>query len=158
MTDYGRAGASRGLFFNRYLRAVLLSERKIDFTGLSLDYLLNGRYAIEFTRKVYSSPLIAIDELLAKTGFLTNGTTQQLPVTPNNTTYRVEYHSMNEYAAYARQLNIMADSKAGVPRTAYRGIVTCFINGIRIYLTMPEGQWNSYDRNWQAPPDALIGE
>ena len=61
---------------------------------------------------------------------------------------------MEEFTNAARKLLIMMDTKAGVPRTAYRGIVTCFINQLRIYLapSNPSG-WNGYNVNWQPPQE-----
>lgn len=36
---------------------------------------------------------------------------------------KLEYVSQSHFAVLARQLHLMSDEKAGVPRTAYKGIV-----------------------------------
>jgi len=102
--------------------------------------------------EVYALPSITINNLIVKT--IQRPSTGQAPTTGKQA-YRLEYKTMDQYVEFAQLLNIMADSKAGVPRTAYRGIVTCFINGIRIYLSMPKNVWREYNRKWEAPAEAL---
>ena len=41
----------------------------------------------------------------------------------------------------------MDDLKAGVPRAAYRGVVTCLHRGRRVYLA-PDDGWAGYDPSW----------
>lgn len=48
---------------------------------------------------------------------------------------RIVYSKTQEYESIARQLGIMADIKAGVPRTAYMGIVTLSWKGTRVFVT-----------------------
>uniref|UniRef100_A0A183CAR5 Alpha-1,3-mannosyl-glycoprotein 2-beta-N-acetylglucosaminyltransferase n=1 Tax=Globodera pallida TaxID=36090 RepID=A0A183CAR5_GLOPA len=110
MTEFGRIGASKGLFFNRHLKRIFLNQITVNFTRMDLGSLQQQRYDDKFLGRVYSAP----------------------------------------------EVGIMADSKAGVPRTAYRGIVTCFLNGTRLFIAPPK-KWNGYNRKWEAPRSILDG-
>ena len=41
----------------------------------------------------------------------------------------------------------MDDFKSGVPRTAYRGVVSFMRDGTRVYLA-PNRNWAGYDPKW----------
>nr|CAD2174377.1 unnamed protein product [Meloidogyne enterolobii] len=52
----------------------------------------------------------------------------------------------------------MADTKAGVPRTAYLGIISFFLKGSRIFIAPSNStKWNGYDTKWEAPRNVLDG-
>ena len=51
------------------------------------------------------------------------------------------------YKRSAKALGIMEDFKSGVPRTAYRGIVSFMHSGVRVYLA-PNLNWQGYDPKW----------
>lgn len=111
---------------------------------MDLKYLLKDSYDGPFISLVYGLPLISLDAVVSKT----------LETTSTGESVRIEYASMQEYTEGARKLHIMIDTKAGVPRTAYRGIVTCFINGLRIYLAPKDPQtWKGYDPKWEPPSE-----
>uniref|UniRef100_A0A915PR58 Alpha-1,3-mannosyl-glycoprotein 2-beta-N-acetylglucosaminyltransferase n=1 Tax=Setaria digitata TaxID=48799 RepID=A0A915PR58_9BILA len=137
MTLEGKKGASRGLFFTQHLAKILVNEVFVNFTKLSLQHLIKNNYDNAFLKRVYSAKMISSVKLL--------------PVTSNNSTVRIQYRSLEEYLLIADYLKIMRDFKDGVPRTAYLGIVTCFINGIRIYIAPNEDQWQGYNSKWEAP-------
>uniref|UniRef100_A0A914IAX0 Alpha-1,3-mannosyl-glycoprotein 2-beta-N-acetylglucosaminyltransferase n=1 Tax=Globodera rostochiensis TaxID=31243 RepID=A0A914IAX0_GLORO len=143
MTEFGRIGASKGLFFNRHLKRIFLNQITVNFTRLDLGSLQQQRYDDKFLGRVYSAPKIGIKNILAwsKSG---------------GGDHRIEYASMDDFVTVALKVGIMADSKAGVPRTAYRGIVTCFLNGTRLFIAPPQ-KWNGYDRKWEAPRSILDG-
>ena len=46
----------------------------------------------------------------------------------------VEYSSEKEFQALAKQLGVMQDFKAGVPRTAYMGVVSLWVGNTKVYL------------------------
>jgi alpha-1,3-mannosyl-glycoprotein beta-1,2-N-acetylglucosaminyltransferase len=51
---------------------------------------------------------------------------------------RLEYRTMDEFERYAKQFGLMADEKAGVPRTAYKGVVETRLDGVHfLFLTPP---------------------
>uniref|UniRef100_A0AC34Q4N6 Alpha-1,3-mannosyl-glycoprotein 2-beta-N-acetylglucosaminyltransferase n=1 Tax=Panagrolaimus sp. JU765 TaxID=591449 RepID=A0AC34Q4N6_9BILA len=144
MTSYGQKGASKGLFFEHFLKKIISNDKPANFSQLSLDYLLKKNYDGPFIDQIYGFKKMTVDEVVAKT--INND--------KNDGFVRIEYSTMHEYTEIARKLHIMIDTKAGVPRTAYHGIVTCFINGIRIYVAPNDPiNWIGYDVKWEPPQD-----
>ncbi|KAK6111943.1 GNT-I family protein [Brugia pahangi] len=142
MTIEGKKGASRGLFFTQHLAKILLNEIFVNFTKLNLRYLLKENYDHTFLQRVYSAPLISSVEMLTKE-----------VITPASSVVRVQYTTLENYLQIADQLKIMRDFKDGVPRTAYLGVITCFINGLRIYIAPDWNIWSGYNSNWEAPSE-----
>ncbi|VDO40148.1 unnamed protein product [Brugia timori] len=142
MTIEGKKGASRGLFFTQHLAKILLNEIFVNFTKLNLRYLLKENYDHTFLQRVYSAPLISSVEMLTKE-----------VITPASSVVRVQYTTLENYLQIADQLKIMRDFKDGVPRTAYLGVITCFINGVRIYIAPDWNIWSGYNSNWEAPSE-----
>ena len=60
---------------------------------------------------------------------------------------RVEYSTKKNFEAAAKALGIMADLKSGVPRAGYRGVVSFYYNGRRVFLS-PPGDWTKFDASW----------
>ena len=50
----------------------------------------------------------------------------------------IEYSGLRDFAKKAQQLGIMTDEKAGVPRTAYKGVVETWREDLKVYL-VPKG-------------------
>ena len=50
---------------------------------------------------------------------------------------RLEYRSLHEFIAFAESLGIMKDEKAGIPRTAYRGVVEVRPHGDFLLFLIP---------------------
>jgi len=51
---------------------------------------------------------------------------------------RIEYRDLTEFSRYAHQLTLMPDEKAGIPRTAYKGVVETRLDGTHfLFLTPP---------------------
>lgn len=141
MTKEGQKGASKGLFFAKHLAKITLNTHPMDFNQLNLDYLLKENYDGPFLQKVYSAALTNLSALQQKI-------LQSYKV---NSDYRIEYNTLPEYLTIADGLQIMRDFKAGVPRTAYFGVVTCFINKVRIYVAPNGLMWKNYNQDWEAP-------
>mmetsp|Transcript_14375 Transcript_14375/g.20684 ORF Transcript_14375/g.20684 Transcript_14375/m.20684 type:complete len:93 (+) Transcript_14375:3-281(+) len=54
---------------------------------------------------------------------------------------RLEYTTFSQFQHYAGQLNLMTDEKAGIPRSAYRGVVETRPHGTHfLFLTPPAKQ------------------
>ncbi|KAL9918096.1 alpha-1,3-mannosyl-glycoprotein 2-beta-N-acetylglucosaminyltransferase [Glossina fuscipes fuscipes] len=131
---FGKIGVSNGLFFDKYLRYIKLSEEFVPFTQLNLSYLLKDNYDNTFLKKVYTLPIVTYDELrrrlISKDG----------PV-------RIQYINREQYKRITKMLGLMDDFKSGVPRTAYHGIVSFFYEKRRVYLA-PNLNWKGYDLSW----------
>ncbi|CAJ0592417.1 unnamed protein product [Cylicocyclus nassatus] len=139
MTALGKKGASKGQFFDKHVAKVILNKAPVTFTLMNLDYLLNPTYDLEFDRMVNNSPLVDISEVnatLAKKEYKS---------------LRIEYTGNIDFIIKADRLHVMHDFKAGVPRTAYKGVVTCFTNGVRLFLVPDRRYVKDYDKQWVVP-------
>ena len=58
--------------------------------------------------------------------------------------YKIVYHQLREYEQFASRNGLMEDSKAGVPRCAYKGVVTIRWKGNRVFFypaNFPHSSW-----------------
>ncbi|XP_023172769.1 alpha-1,3-mannosyl-glycoprotein 2-beta-N-acetylglucosaminyltransferase [Drosophila hydei] len=131
---FGKIGVSNGLFFDKYLKHIKLSENFVLFTKLDISYLLKDNYDNTFLKQVYVLPLVTFDELRR------NLIALEGPV-------RIQYNNRDQYKRITRMLGLMDDFKSGVPRTAYHGIVSFFYNKRRVHLA-PSANWKGYDLSW----------
>ncbi|KAI6243854.1 hypothetical protein M3Y99_00050500 [Aphelenchoides fujianensis] len=142
MTAFGKKGASQGLFFNYYLKKIHLNDVPVNFTAHDQSFLLKANYDREFLAHVYRLPEI-------------NAQTARNLKTKSGE-YRISYRDMPHYTSIAKSLKMMADTKAGVPRTAYLGVVSAFVKGNRVFLAPKDHErWTGYDVQWSAPADVL---
>lgn len=87
-----------GLFFDKHLKYIKLSETFVDFTKKDLSYLLKDNYDQKFVADVYKMPVVTFQEL--RQGLVqTKG-----PV-------RIQYNNRNQFKESARNLGIMDDFK-----------------------------------------------
>jgi len=145
MTDHGKEGASKGLFFSKHLIKIKLNDRPFPFMQTNLSYLLKESYDTHFINFVYASREVTVEQLRNRTSLTGSKTPEAV---------RLTYNSANEFIGIASELGLMTDFKAGVPRTAYRGIVSCFVNNIRAFIAPPM-TWTSYDPSWVGLPDII---
>ncbi|XP_053621108.1 alpha-1,3-mannosyl-glycoprotein 2-beta-N-acetylglucosaminyltransferase [Plodia interpunctella] len=130
---FGKVGVSKGLFFENHLKTNVLNKQFVEFTKLDLNYLLKKFYDPSLDTLLDSMPTTTIEELED----MRAGT---VPV-------KLTYLNSKSYQHQARMLGLMDDFRSGVPRTAYRGIVTCKYRGRRVYLA-PAFRWEKYDPSW----------
>ncbi|CAN7991369.1 unnamed protein product [Ixodes hexagonus] len=122
---FGRAGVSQGQFFDMYLKDVYLNRVFVKFGSMDLTYLLQHRYDPAFYAAVRQSSLHSLEDVL-------NGRATQGPV-------KIMYTDEQHFAEIADKLGIMDDFKAGIPRTAYKGIVSTYYSGVRVFI-VPSAQ------------------
>jgi len=132
---FGKIGVSNGLFYEKHLKYIYLNELPVDFTKLNLTYLLKDEYDNNFVEMVYRAPLVSINELKNKQ------ISHSDPV-------RIIYYTKNNLKSLMKLFGLMDDFKSGVPRTAYKGIISFTYDNRRVYLT-PIKEWHSYDPSWQ---------
>ncbi|KAH9380634.1 hypothetical protein HPB48_020903 [Haemaphysalis longicornis] len=120
---FGDWGVSLGKFFKAYLRDVHVNDVFVRFSSMDLTYLRHRRYDRAFLATVLESRLYSLDDL--KQGRVT-----QSPA-------RISYSNETVFENIADFLGIMTDFKQGVPRTAYKGVVSTYYKGIRLFL-VPE--------------------
>ncbi|XP_019868567.1 alpha-1,3-mannosyl-glycoprotein 2-beta-N-acetylglucosaminyltransferase [Aethina tumida] len=131
---FGKAGVSNGMFFEKHLKFIKLNEEFVPFTKMNLSYLKKDIYDKDFVKIVYQSPVVSYQDLKD------NKISLEGPV-------RITYRTREEYKLITKKLGLMDDFKSGVPRTAYKGIVSFFYRGRRVYLA-PNLNWKGYDPNW----------
>ena len=83
---------------------------------------------------VYNTPVVSVEDV--KRGNV--GSKKEV---------RITYFTSNDYKRAAKALGIMDDFKSGVPRLAYRGIVTFMRGNTRVFLA-PNKNWAGYDPKW----------
>lgn len=128
---FGRIGVSRGQFFDEHLKYIKLNDQFYPFTERNLTFLLKEEYDPKFFNTVYKSPLVSFD-------YFHSGKVIPAP------SVRVQYETDDVFKSLANQLGIMSDIKAGVPRMAYRGVVSFIYRGLRVYLAPPR-HWRGYE-------------
>lgn len=131
---FGRQGVSLGQFYDKYLKFIKLNSEFVPFTKLDLDYLREEAYRRNFEKEVYDAPVVTFEDV--KQGRLSG-----------SGPFRLQYSTKDSFKVMAKNLGIMDDLKSGVPRTGYRGVVSFFYKGRRIYLAPPPG-WTHYDPTW----------
>ncbi|KAG2379592.1 hypothetical protein C9374_006709 [Naegleria lovaniensis] len=115
-----KGGASSNQFAN-YLSDIVLNTESVDWNKIDINSLVKSNYDEEFIKEVKSSTLIKFNEIGAR----------------ENEKIRLEYSTSDEYMRIAREVGIMADVKAGVPRGAYLGTVTVRLRSNTLYITTP---------------------
>ena len=74
---------------------------------------------------------------------------------PNYSYFRIEYSTENEFKAAAKTLGLMTDSKSGVPRTAYMGVIESQHQNCRVFITPALSKFEQgfkYDTTWKGKP------
>lgn len=133
--SFGKVGVSKGLFFDLHLRYIQLNLDPVDFTKLDLNYLLKENYDKNLQHTIDSIPVLTSEEVMSAAFWNKKG-----PV-------KVLYSNAKSFQRHAKKLGLMEDFRSGIPRTAYRGVVSCTIRGRRVYL-VPDFKWVNYDPKW----------
>lgn len=131
---FGKKGVSNGLFFEKHLKQIHLNEVFVSFTKMNLSYLSKEQYDPVFDREVQGSQVVTLSEI--KSDRLSLGKS-----------YRIIYHTKDIFKRTTKALGLMDDFKAGVPRTSYKGVISFFYGGRRIYLS-PSNNWQGYNPSW----------
>ncbi|XP_037130725.1 alpha-1,3-mannosyl-glycoprotein 2-beta-N-acetylglucosaminyltransferase a [Syngnathus acus] len=131
---FGREGVSLGQFYEKYLQYIKLNSDFVPFTQLNLTYLKEDVYKKSFQKEVYDAPAVTFKDV-------------QQGALEGNGPFRLPYSSKESFKVFAQNLGIMNDFKSGVPRTGYRGVVSIFSRGRRVYIAPPPG-WTQYDPTW----------
>ncbi|XP_014672853.1 PREDICTED: alpha-1,3-mannosyl-glycoprotein 2-beta-N-acetylglucosaminyltransferase-like [Priapulus caudatus] len=129
---FGKIGVSKGQYFEQHLKFIKLNTKMVTWTKKDLSYLDEKRYIPEFVERVYSStPEVGIRQVQARE-------------VSQHDAVRVTYTTQTSFKILSKALGMMTDVKAGVARTAYRGVVSIMFNGQRVYLA-PPANWTAYE-------------
>jgi len=109
--------ATQGVSNNQYsdfLTTIELNKTPVPFRSMSLDYLRRDRYDRQLRQELQDAPLLTARDIMS--GIFP----------PGDAPVRVEYPSTEpeDFEPVAHKLRIMENIKAGVPRTAYAGVIT----------------------------------
>jgi len=131
---FGKIGVSNGLFYEKHLKYIVLNNKFVPFTVLDLSYLLKENYDESYIGNVYKTPTFTLEDV--KKG-----------KNPEEKSVRITYRTKENFKRYSKSLGIMDDFKSGVPRMAYRGVVSFMYKDRRVYLA-PNLNWQGYNPMW----------
>jgi len=132
---FGKIGVSNGLFFDKHLKFIQLNEKPVNFLAHNMTYLLKDQYDNNLDKVLNESPVVSLMDL------------KDRQISPDIDTVRVIYHTKEVFKKIARALGIMDDFKSGVPRMAYKGVVSTMYKGRRVFVA-PNINWKGYDPSW----------
>ncbi|CAM9456335.1 unnamed protein product [Ectocarpus fasciculatus] len=118
-----KAGASRNQF-SQLLNNIRLNEEAVPFREMDVSHLMPDAFWSRFSGALRNARADSVANVKA-------GRSSSAEVV-------VEYGSEGEFASLARQLGIMDDTKAQVPRTAYMGVVSLWVGETKVYLAPRE--------------------
>lgn len=105
---------------------IKLNDINVDFSFLDLSYLYKDNWDSKYLSAVKSAPIVTMELFNSITSY---------------TEVRIIYDYLDDelsptsFVNIARWVGIMDNIKAGVPRTAYKGIVTCYKNNIKLHIS-----------------------
>mmetsp|Transcript_16791 Transcript_16791/g.25247 ORF Transcript_16791/g.25247 Transcript_16791/m.25247 type:complete len:515 (-) Transcript_16791:371-1915(-) len=135
-------GTSKGQYANFLTSIQIYQGPPIDFTTTLDPTSLNlQEYDSNLLRRLKAATLITSSHDLISFPTLSDSDLHSPPATA----FRIEYHTVedrgpNSFPALARSFRLMDNVKAGVPRSAYRGVIEFYHNGYYIYLMPPLAQ------------------
>ena len=132
---FGKVGVSNGLFYEKHLKFIKLNEQRVEFTKKDLSYLKKSSYDANMSETLNRIPVVSIEEV------------QSGAAAKQHTEVRLLYYTKLGFKKMAKVLGIMDDFKAGVPRMAYKGVVSVMHKGMRVHVA-PSLNWKGYDRTW----------
>lgn len=127
-----KGGASRAVLrgkLGRQIRDVALSTSAVSFTTMDLSFLLSDNYGQRFQQLLAVAKVVhtyELDEYAINPGRLSEESKQYMEIMGTTVpTYPVKmyYANLEQFKSTAKTYGIMGDEKAGVPRTAYKGVV-----------------------------------
>jgi alpha-1,3-mannosyl-glycoprotein beta-1,2-N-acetylglucosaminyltransferase len=129
---FGKEGVSRSQFFGQYLESIKLNEDSgVDWRHQDLSYLNKASYDRALEKDVSNAVTVSADQALR---YQCSGNLR------SPSAIKVLYGSVDNYPNVANVFGFIADVKANVPRTAYRGVVMFPHNGCTVYLVPGGGR------------------
>ena len=126
-------GVSGGQY-SEYLNTIEINSEFVPFTELNLEYLSAANWDNYFFNNVQQALLVTMQSF--------DSTRRQLVSSGKNINelqFKVEYTSLEgreptSFVNVAHWAKCMDNIKANVPRTAYHGIVSLYVDGLRMHL------------------------
>lgn len=134
MMVHGKKGVSKGQFYSSHLSKIKVNDWNINFAEVDLDYLLPENFKKQMEENLERS--VEMD--------IANITSESWKPEKEHMKVKIVYTGKQDFADKATKLGIMKELKAGVPRTAYDGIVTCFYKKMRLFLVPDRSKIKNY--------------
>jgi alpha-1,3-mannosyl-glycoprotein beta-1,2-N-acetylglucosaminyltransferase len=132
---FGAKGVSNAQYSD-YLTQIRLNDQFVPFSAMDLTYLQEDKWDRYYLESVRKAPLLNLREATAKVENPSSLTDNE-----KENGIRVQYNSLDEmshqpdsFSALARWSGAMNNVKAMVPRTAYKGVVSLYKNGVKVHL------------------------
>ena len=143
---FGERGVSQSQFFHQYLSNIKLNAEPVAWGSVDLQYLLKPTYDRALDAAVAAAQAVPASSVVAKdcSALPRPPATGSHPLSVATragslgAAFKVDYGSVGAYPRAAGAFGFIADVKAGVPRTAYRGVVSLQHKGCFVYL-VPAG-------------------
>jgi len=150
---YGFKGVSVGQFQD-HLRKIKLNgeSTNVDFAAEDMGYLAQDQWRHDYLAEVVSAPVVDVSKV--EGGMVDSYSAVRVLYDNNPPRHRAE-HAMrtrdehgqggskekvyDDYARTANRLGVMDNIKAGVPRTAYMGIVSFWKGETKVHLVPQDG-------------------
>lgn len=119
---FGEKGSSGGQFWAGHLQHIRLhDEPVVDFEALDLSYLSQSEWDVYLGGLLYNA-------------VPAGGASVSLDSLPQGMDIVYEYNAFSDFQQLARKFGLMTDEKAGVPRTAYKGVVYFRESGRLVFI------------------------
>lgn len=111
---FGEQGASGGQFYQQFLSRIELSNDRVAWSERDMSDMIKSHYDTELHNYLSKVPLVHVDRVMDNSALATETLAE----------VKISYASEQHFVELASKFGVMTESKAGVPRTAYLGIVT----------------------------------
>jgi alpha-1,3-mannosyl-glycoprotein beta-1,2-N-acetylglucosaminyltransferase len=126
----GQKGVSNAQY-SAYLNSIRLNENAVAFTKMDLSYLALPKWDDIYLNQVRAATLISLEDARSGRGLIN---AKRQGVKEVKVVYGPFEGHGNSYSALAEWSGAMDNVKAGVPRTAYKGIVTVWKGEVKVHL------------------------
>ena len=118
---FGAKGTSVGLFYGKFLATIELNREVVDWSRRDVSYLMKQSYDVQFARWLEDAKVVSGIEQAQRGGDAGGDV-------------KILYADKAQLVTLCKRLGLMEDLKAGVPRTAYKGVILLRIGGRRVFL------------------------
>lgn len=133
-----KKGVSQGQFLDKFLKLIPMNHQPVDWASINNEHLLKHNYDTQFYEDVYTSA-----HEIPFLEYLKKNSTARFPK------ILLTYETKADFVKYANYFGIMNDFKAGVARTAYKGVVQIYFQDETIYIAPVQKKlWPGYPDGW----------
>ena len=130
--------SNRGQFLDKFLKLISMNRQTVDWSSIDNKYLLQQNYDAKFYEDVYANAYE-----IPFVDYLKNNSTSK------HSKVLITYESKEEFVKYAKYFGIMEDFKAGVPRTAYKGVCHFYFHDQTVSIAPKQKKlWSGYPVGW----------